>query len=277
MSYQNILVHLPLVANEAEMRTAFALAKAFDAHLTAICVLPDTAMLQAPGQGPLIQSNETDAFDEVRRERADADVLERHFNHAADQLAISHDWVIGEGDTVDVLIHATRLYDLAIVPRLQSKADLFWGPAIQLVFSGRPALIVPRELPRPDLPKRVLVAWNGSAPAAAAVRNALPLLQAATEVVLLIGQTREVFPSWVRLPPADIAQFLQRSGVNIDVVRLEDLDSEAGIEILKLAQQREADLIVMGAFGRSRFREWVLGGATRHVLEHMTIPVLMAH
>jgi len=277
MSYQNVLVHLSLAAHGLQMRLAFALAKAFESHVTGICILPDTAMLQATVQGPLIQNNETDAFDDVRLQRTEAVSLERHFDRAADQAGISHDWLLGEGDAVDVLIHAARLYDLVIAPRLETKADLFWGPATQLALSGYPTLIVPREGPEPDVPKRILVAWNGSAPASAAIRGAMPLLQAASEVILLAGQAREVFPSWVRLPPTDMAAYLQRSRVNVDIVHLETPESEAGSQILKTAEQRGADLIVMGAFGRSRFREWVLGGATRHVLEHMRTPVLMAH
>ncbi|MEM7398506.1 MAG: universal stress protein [Pseudomonadota bacterium] len=277
MGYQNILLHLPLAANELQMRLAFAFAKAFESHVTGICILPDTAMSQATVRGPLIQNNETDAFEDVHNQRAEAVSLERCFDRAADQLGVSHDWLIGEGDAVDVLIHVARLYDLVIVPRLETKVDLFWGPATQLALSGRPTLIVPREGPEPNVPTRILVAWNGSAPAAAAIRGALPLLKAASEVVLLAGKTREDFPSWMRIPPTDMAAFLHRNRVNVDVVKLEAPESEAGSQIVETAEQRGADLIVMGAFGRSRFREWVLGGATRHVLEHMTTPVLMAH
>ena len=123
----------------------------------------------------------------------------------------------------------------------------------------------------------MLVAWNGSAQSASAVRNALPLLRISSEVTLLAGQTREALPLWMRLPPIDVDQYLLRHGVNVRVTNLEAPDAEAGDAILKSAQRTKAELIVMGAFGRSRFREWVLGGAPRHVLEHMTIPVFMAH
>jgi nucleotide-binding universal stress UspA family protein len=105
----------------------------------------------------------------------------------------------------------------------------------------------------------------------------LPLLKMSSEVTLLAGQNREALPLWMRLPPIDVDQYLRRHGVNVRATTLEVPDAEASDAILKSAQSSKAELIVMGAFGRSRFREWVLGGATRHVLEHMTIPVFMAH
>ena len=277
MDFRDILVHVPLAKNEKQVGLALALAKQFNAHLTGICILPDAAMLRSAAQNPFIRLNETEVLDIIEREYDEAAAVEQQFNAAADQAGISHSWLTGEGDPADVLVHAARLYDLAIVEQHRVEADLLWGPATRLALSGRPTLILPTEWSQMALPDHVLVAWNESAQAAAAVRNALPLLKASTGVTLLVGQPREALPAWMRLPHIDIVDYLQRHGVKVDETSLEVPDSEAGDRILKAAQRCKAGLIVMGAFGRSRLREWVLGGATREVLEHMTVPVFMAH
>jgi len=277
MGYRDVLVHVPLLGSEHQVELALTLAKRFDAHITGICILPDAAMLRSAVQNPLIRLNETEVADIIEREYKDAAAVEQRFSSVADEARVSHDWVTGEGDPADVLIHAARLYDLAIVEQCRAGADLLWGAATQLALSGRPTLILPTEWSQADLPKRILVAWNGSAQSASAVRNALPLLKISSEVTLLIGQNREALPLWMRLPPINVDQYLLRHGVNVSATTLEAPDAEAGAAILKSAQRSKAELVVMGAFGRSRFREWVLGGATRHVLEHMTMPVFMAH
>jgi len=277
MGYRDILAHVPLVEYEKQVGLALVLSKQFNAHITGICILPDAAMLRSVAHNPLIPLDRSEVADIIEREYDEAAVVERQFNAAANRAGISHSWLTGEGDPADVLVHAARLYDLAIVEQHRVEADLLWGPATRLALSGRPALILPTEWSEVALPNHVLVAWNGSAQAAAAVRNALPLLKASTSVTLLVGEPREALPVGMRLPPVDIATYLRRHGVKIDETDLENLDFEAGDRILKAAQRCKAGLIVMGAFGRSRLREWVLGGATREVLEHMTIPVFMAH
>jgi nucleotide-binding universal stress UspA family protein len=122
-----------------------------------------------------------------------------------------------------------------------------------------------------------VVAWNGSAQAAATVRKALPLLQRAEHVTMLIGQSRAAFPAAMRMAHLDVLAYLRHHGIAAELGRSDTPDEGAGEAILKAAAADKADLIVMGAFGRSRFREWVLGGATRHVLEHMDVPLFMAH
>ncbi len=79
------------------------------------------------------------------------------------------------------------------------------------------------------------------------------------------------------MPPLDLPAYLRHQGIEARVQHGDFNDSDAGEGILKYAKDEGSDLIVMGAYGRSRFQEWILGGATRHVLEHMTVPVFMAH
>ena len=163
-----------------------------------------------------------------------------------------------------------------MVEQCQEASDLLWGPAVQVALSGHSLLIVPRSWMSPEFGRRVLVAWNGSAQAAAAVRKSLPLLRRARQVTLLLGASRGMFPASLRMTSLDPLAYLRHQGIEAETKILEP-DADAGEAILKVAKELGSDLIVMGAFGRSRFQEWILGGATRHVLEHMAVPVFMTH
>jgi nucleotide-binding universal stress UspA family protein len=190
---------------------------------------------------------------------------------------VSHSWLTGEGEAADLIIHASRLQDLSVVEQCQDPSDLLWGPAVQIALSGHPALIIPRTWQSPEFGRRAVVAWNGSSQSAATVRKAMPLLQRAEHVSVVMGQSRAAFPAAMRMASLDVLAYLRHHGVSAEVAASDTPDEGAGEAILKVAAAEKADLIVMGAFGRSRFREWVLGGATRHVLEHMAAPVFMAH
>ena len=141
------------------------------------------------------------------------------------------------------------------------------------MVSGRPVLVVPYAGRHEGLGSRVLVAWNASREAARAVHDALPLLTRARSVVVLAVDP----PDEDHIPGADIAAHLAHHGVHVEARHTVAPDIEVGDELLNLISDLGADLLVMGAYGRSRWREAVFGGATRHILAHMTVPVLMAH
>jgi nucleotide-binding universal stress UspA family protein len=204
-------------------------------------------------------------------------VAKKRFDAIAERAGVAHSWLTGEGEAADLISHACRLQDLAVVEQGGDPSDLLWGPAVQLALSGHPALIVPRAWPSPQFGRRALVAWNGSSQSAAAVRKALPLLRRAEQVTVLVGHSRAAFPATMRPAELDVIAYLKHQGVAATAKALAVADAEAGAAILQSAADGGDDLIVMGAFGRSRFSEWVLGGATRHVLESMTVPVFMAH
>ncbi len=277
MSYEDILVNVPLVGNSHQVDFALTVAKTFGAHTTGICVLPEAAILRDAVQSPFILMNEKDASETIRHEYEKVAELERQFGAAAEQAGVSHDWRSAEGDPAEVLLQATRLYNLVIVGQSGAQQDLLWGAATQLALSGCPTLILPAGWSSTELPQRVLLAWNGSAQAAAAARSALPLLKTASTVTVLKGQNREAPPERMRLTPVSIETYLSRHSVNVEVADLAEPDADAGAGILKQTETLKPDMIVMGAYGRSRFREWVLGGATRQVLEDMKVPVFMAH
>jgi nucleotide-binding universal stress UspA family protein len=277
MTYRAILVHVRLGEVNMQVELAANLAKETGAHLTGLCSLEEVALLRNARQNPFLRLEPARVEELIDREYQGAAEAEKRFNAIAKRAGVSHSFVVGEGDAADLIIHASRLQDLAVVEQGGGPSDLLWGPVVQLALSGHPALIVPRKWPSPAFGKRVLVAWNGSAQSAAAVRKALPLLKRADEVTVLLGGSRAAFPSIMRLPPLDVVAYLKHEGVAAKIKTIDVPDEDAGAAILKRAKSGKCDLIVMGAYGRSRFREWILGGATRHVLEHMTIPVFMAH
>jgi nucleotide-binding universal stress UspA family protein len=124
-----------------------------------------------------------------------------------------------------------------------------------------------------NLGKKILVAWNASREASRAVADAMPMLEAADSVEVFAVEPNGMGDA----PGADIAAHLARHGINATANKTTGLDIDVGDVLLNQAADSGADLIVMGGYGHSRMRELVLGGATRHILEHMTVPVLLSH
>ena len=277
MTYQDILVHVPPIGCDEQIEAGISLAKAFGAHVTGICSLPEAALLKDALKNPFLRLSKEAVEGRVALEYERAAAAEQQFAAAAQRAGLSYSWLLGEGDAADLIVHACRLHDLAVVEQCGVVSELLWGPAVQLALSGHPAFIVPSAWQGAVVAPRALVAWNGSTQAASAVRNALPLLKRAEQVTLVQGRSRETFPATMRVPENDVLDYLRRHGVKVTEGASDVPDAEAGPAILMAAEEVGAQLIVMGAFGRSRFSEWILGGATRHVLEHMKIPVFMAH
>ncbi|MFS2034260.1 universal stress protein [Polaromonas sp. CT11-55] len=147
-------------------------------------------------------------------------------------------------------------------------------PETVIALSGRPALVLPYTSARPGLPGNVVIAWKPTRGAARAVAAALPLLRKAGSVHVL---------SWGEDAAADAAEgpnivsYLQAHGVQAQWQREAVEPDKLGELLLSRAFDLQADLLVMGCYGRTRAHEWVLGGASRTVLKSMTLPVLMAH
>jgi nucleotide-binding universal stress UspA family protein len=125
--------------------------------------------------------------------------------------------------------------------------------------------------------KRIAVAWNASRQSAAALDGALPLVSRADTVTVLRGRDKDAYPSVTRRPHLDIQAYIGRHAASVTLKPFETTDSEAGTRLLDAVRAADADLLVMGAYGRSAWREFVFGGATYDVLKNMHVPVLMAH
>lgn len=137
-------------------------------------------------------------------------------------------------------------------------------------------LLVPSKGMISSIGNRVLVAWNGSTQAARAISQALPVLRNASKVVVGIVDPFIGDDDHGEEPGAEIALYLTRHGVHAEVMR-QASEGEAGTALLDMTRSVQADLLVMGAYGHARLREIMLGGATRTVLNTMTLPVLLSH
>jgi nucleotide-binding universal stress UspA family protein len=145
-----------------------------------------------------------------------------------------------------------------------------------LLGSGRGCLFLPPGSEAPVDYSTILVAWNDSRESARAVAEALPFLQRAQQVVVAIVEERGASEQRQIEAGADIGRYLSRHEVSADIRKMAGWDN-AGEALLHEAKQVRADMIVMGGYGHSRFRQWVLGGVTRRALTEATVPVLMAH
>jgi nucleotide-binding universal stress UspA family protein len=270
--YKTLLVHLDDDKRcDERLELGCALARRFDAHLVGLYALgtariPSYALAEA---GPIVREIET------RRRTEAAQAMEQRFRAAERRAGVQTEWRVSMDEALPALRLSARYADLLVVGQPE-RGD----PARQalagdvLLSAGRPVLFVPYAGRFADAGRRVLVAWNASREAARAVTDALPLLMRAEHVELVVfdggGDHGE-------RPGADVALYLARHGVKAALSRQQGTGIDIASQILSRAADESSDLVVMGGYGHSRLRELALGGATRGVLESMTVPVLMAH
>jgi nucleotide-binding universal stress UspA family protein len=144
------------------------------------------------------------------------------------------------------------------------------------LHGARPVLVVPPGYRGAPLPGTVVAGWDGSQQALRAMTAALPLLVRADTVKLALINPDDLSTQHGEQPGADLALWLARHGVRVDVV-LERTTTTAGHALAALARDSGAGLMVCGAYGHSRYREWMLGGVTRELLARAPVPLLIAH
>jgi nucleotide-binding universal stress UspA family protein len=254
---------------------AVTVARAFDAHLSGIAFAYDVFVPGSVfGEVPVDLAE----VERGKREQAARATIAR-FDETArggGVSAASHVLSATLADSADIFAGLARRFDLSVLA--QSEPDTTARNMVveaALFESGRPVLVVPyiqREGLELDC---VMVCWDGSRSAARAVGDALPFLARAkkVEVVLVAsepGKSDEI-------PGADIAQHLARHGLKVELERIVAVDVDVTNTILSHAADVGGDLLVMGGYGHSRLREFVLGGVTRGILASMTLPTLMSH
>jgi nucleotide-binding universal stress UspA family protein len=279
MAYKDLLVQVDDSKGcEARIAAAIELAGRFDAHLTALYLIPEIILpIAAEGYfGADIYSS----IEEQEQERADA-AIER-FRKLADAEDIEYDTRMDRSAIADfsrrLEVHS-RYADLLIIGQ-PDQADLVPSapsPGDVVLNAAAPVLVVPFIGLKDGFGKRAMIAWNASREAARAVKNAMPFLERAEAADIVTFHPREGSEAHGELPGADIALHLARHGIDVDVQRLEGHDIDVGNALLSHAADRDSDLLVMGCYGHSRLREFVLGGATRTILQSMTLPVVMGH
>lgn len=277
MSYRDILVHVDdTKACAARLDVAVGLAERFEAHLTGIYVdagLAIPAMADVQISPALLEGLE----EEHRRRCAQA---MKGFESRLARSQVAREWRLAEGELVSTLTRHARYADLLVMGQdsPDEGAIVLGGlPDAVTLACGRPVLIVPYIGATRAPGSRIVVAWNGSREAARAVNDALPLLRGADAVEVLSINPAEGEERDADLPGADISLHLARHGVEAEARQSVASDVDVGDMLLSHISDYGADLVVMGAYGHARLREVVLGGATRQLLKHMTVPVLMSH
>jgi nucleotide-binding universal stress UspA family protein len=279
MNYKSIVVQLD-TSKRAQVRleSAVRLARHFGAHLTGLFAMftPDPRAFQVMAGTAEYYTNHEQAREEDRA------AIERLFRAELLRAGLQGEWVV------------TNEYANTSVPRLGRCADLIIAgqddlgdpeayvsdrfPEHLVLAAGRPVLLIPYAGIFPSIGKHIMIAWDGSREATRAVHDALPLLQQAIGVIVVTVDKTRGNAHDSRIPASEIATVLARHGVNVEINSIDGgHDLPIGDALLSHAADNAVDLVVMGAYGHTRWQELILGGATRTMLDSMTVPVLMSH
>jgi nucleotide-binding universal stress UspA family protein len=272
-------------ADAAAAQAAFAVTRRFDAHVEGLFARIDPLdvfPIVGEGVSPAVIDDLTNAAQVEMDKRASA--ARAHFEAARTAAGValaerppapggtSARWSEITGRREEVIPRRARVSDLVVFGAQPSDSPELGG-AIEttLVAGGRPLLLAPKGVQ--TIGERVAIAWNDSAEAARALASALPFIEAASAVHVLTAETwRTQFEV-----TEELADYLEWRGIVCERRSVEAGDEPVGATLLRAASEAGADLLVMGGYGRSRLRELVLGGVTRHVLTHAQLPVLLAH
>jgi nucleotide-binding universal stress UspA family protein len=272
---KDLVVNLMVAgARDAAATYAISVAKTFDAYLAGVAFAYEPVLPAIVGGGipeSVIEEQREENENAARTAVAQFETAAREVQHESRMVPAS---LAGAADTFGEI---ARVFDLAIVG--QSERDRV-GPEELIVEgalfgSGRPILVVPADYEGGMRLDRVLICWNGGRNAARATANAIPFLGRANAVEIITVGTEVAAAA--ETSAADLARHLARHGIKADHKRIEPGNLKVSAAILDYAGKSGAGMLVMGGYGHSRLREFILGGTTRGVLAAMTVPTLMSH
>lgn len=276
--FKTILVHVDGgPCQQSRLRAAAVLAAAHGAHLVGSAATGVSFSSYAVLNGSMAMPVSNRDFQELR---AAVTVLLDDFVAQAEGLGIhgAEARMVEDADR-DGLLLQSRYADLVVLSqdnhhdRARTERGL---PQYLALHGARPVLVVPDVYHGQPIPGDVLVGWDGSMPAQRAINAALPLLTQAGVVHLALVNPDLQSGLHGDEPGADMAHYLARHGLKVDVAVAHTRATE-GEALIDMARDCHAGLMVTGAFGHSRYREWILGGVTRDVLDHAPMPLLIAH
>jgi len=279
MSYKNILVVVDNGPRAAQnVRLAVHLAKTYEAHLTGLYAasLPAGVVGFDGGYVPdplLMLSKQLEEAAIAAHQIFDAEV--------ARVDGVLTEWRQHIGSAITSVCVNARYHDLVIMgqfdpqhPQSGVPVDLAEGVVLG---AGRPVLVVPYAGDFDHIGQRILIGWDAGREATRAVTDALPFLRRAEHTTVMTAWPEISDMAHGESAGADIALFLARHGVNVEVKREPGVGLNVGELLLSVAADLDANLLVMGLYGHSRLRELMLGGASHAILHSMTVPVLMSH
>jgi nucleotide-binding universal stress UspA family protein len=277
MSLKTVTIHLD-DGPRCAIRVALAarVASGFDGRLVGVAPtgVPDIILSMSSAVPDGIELIALSAA--YLRQRAEA--AAQAFDAQCKALGIRAESRVAVAGSLDALVDHGRCSDLIVVGQTDrnqlSDGAAFDFPQQVLLNAGPPVLVVPYAGAFAATGQNVLVAWKKSRESANAVRNSLPLLRLARRVSLVEVGEADGSPGDDSLLSAKA--WIESHGIELHAHRELAL-ADVGDQLLSRAAGIGADLIVCGGYGHSRLREWMLGGVTRHLLEHMTVPVLFSH
>jgi nucleotide-binding universal stress UspA family protein len=277
MGFRDILVHADSTrAGRARTELAISLAQRFGARLIGLHVVPEPDV--PPYYRPSAVEHISRIYAEAAREAGQK--AEAQFREQLHHAGLNCHWHLVEGDVARQVAYHGQFADLVILGQWDREHppgnSPFTLPEEVVVRCGRPILVVPETGDHQFIGRRILIAWDASREATRAVHDALPFLTAAEAVSLLSVNPRSNGRKPGGADPDQMVEHLKRHGIAAVGETLTGEESVSDL-ILSHAGGIGADLIPMGAYGHSRFRELVLGGTCREVLERMTVPVLISH
>ena len=251
------------------------MAKDFGAHVGGVGFIYEPII-----PGTVLGGVPTDLIDLQREENAKAaKAAVARFEAATDAAGVDAETRILDASVAgaaDLFARIARRYDLAVVGQAHPDGGASEELLIEgaLFESGRPVIVVPYVQKAPLALNRVLVCWDGSRPSTRAVADAVPFLERskAIEIVVVTGERKSD-----ALRGTNMSRHLARHGINVEIKHVNPGSVGVQAAIRDYAAESGADFMVMGGYGHSRLREFILGGVTRSILKSMTIPVLMSH
>jgi nucleotide-binding universal stress UspA family protein len=277
--FKDLMVHLD-GTDEDEVRLAHAesIAARFEAHLTGLCINPIPEYGSAfAGEPGFVVADTVIQLEE--RARTEGEVVLARLKDRFARIDVPNEVrsiLDFASDVPKLAASEARWADLFVASAPYRNGNSFVGDRIfeaVLFGAGHSIYVVPPGCKvRRDL-RNVIVAWQDTRESARGVAEALPFLRASTHTRIVTvdaeGDRGEA--------AIDIAGHLDRHGVNVEITAIDAGEKTVAEVLIDEARKMSADLIVMGAYGHSRFREWILGGATREMLETSDVPVLIAH
>jgi nucleotide-binding universal stress UspA family protein len=275
MSYNSIIVFLDnSAASERRLDFALQFARQHNAHLSGLHMsygplLPFDPYGQVSGV-----ALEWEMEVEKKQAKSRAEFIQKATN-----AGINFDWDCYRDTELFRVVNRARLSDICLAGQVSngtSDNEISRNFFSQLVIAlGKPILFLPHEKACSAEFKNIVVAWNGSRESTRAIADAMPLLQSAKIVSVISAGSKKKHSG--QLPDVDVAAFLARHKVKVDVEKVDIDPADVTDLILSRIELKSADLLVMGAYGHTRFSEFVLGGMTRSMMKKMTVPVLMSH
>lgn len=283
MGFKTILVNLNHESRAAELVAAAAgAARPTESHVVGLYVAPPLFMpsdVIMPMGADFYEQQVAEHREQCERIRTVFERLTKGEPFVAEwkskgNLSMAYEPIAGG------VIAEARAADLVIVSQATDGNDppmLTDVPQRVALESGRPVLVIPTRWGGTRYGQNIAIAWNNSREAARATFDALPFLERATSIKLItVGESRDSDGA-PAISAADVAATLARHGLRIEIETMAPVSGAIGPALLARATAGGADMLVMGAYGHSRMREFILGGATRDVLKSMTIPIFMSH